>query len=384
MKKLMVLMLSLLLCACSTSENKEKETPKEDPKNENTTVSFVGVGDNLIHEMIYKQADAAAGEMNDGKYDFTEMYTHVKKDIQKADLAYIDQESIVGGDALGISGYPTFNTPADIAKNVADTGFDIVNTANNHCLDKYQEGIDYSHEIWAKQKGIITAGTYTSQKDRDTIRTIKRKGITFSFLAYTYGTNGIEPPNPYSVAYFDEDRIREDVKKAKQLLKEAGVSDLKLTLICSESVTRLNAATIIQSMLSDVGIDVEIQSYESGTVLNMIDAGETELFIMGFGAVGFPEPDNNIYGPFHSKQIPTNNMGFYKDPKLDEMLDEQRFMTDGPEREKLIKDIQKYLRENLPVIPLANTKQVIGIRSNIKNFVPTQASSHFVDKVDIE
>lgn len=217
MKKLMVLMLSLLLCACSTSENKEKETPKEDPKNENTTVSFVGVGDNLIHEMIYKQADAAAGEMNDGKYDFTEMYTHVKKDIQKADLAYIDQESIVGGDALGISGYPTFNTPADIAKNVADTGFDIVNTANNHCLDKYQEGIDYSHEIWAKQKGIITAGTYTSQKDRDTIRTIKRKGITFSFLAYTYGTNGIEPPNPYSVAYFDEDRIRKDVKKAKQL-----------------------------------------------------------------------------------------------------------------------------------------------------------------------
>ena len=186
--------------------------------------------------------------------------------------------------------------------------------------------------------------------------------------------------------YFDDSDTdyRYDVKKAKQLLKEAGVSDLKLTLICSESVTRLNAATIMQSMLSDVGIDVEIQSYESGTVLNMIDAGETELFIMGFGAVGFPEPDNNIYGPFHSKQIPTNNMGFYKDPKLDEMLDEQRFMTDGPEREKLIKDIQKYLRENLPVIPLANTKQVIGIRSNIKNFVPTQASSHFVDKVDIE
>ena len=110
MKKLMVVMLSLLLCACSTSENKKKETPEKDPENEHTTVSFVGVGDNLIHEMIYKQADAAAGEMNDGTYDFTEMYTHVKKDIQEADLAYIDQESIVGGDALGISGYPTFNT----------------------------------------------------------------------------------------------------------------------------------------------------------------------------------------------------------------------------------------------------------------------------------
>ena len=171
MKKLMVVMLSLLLCACSTSENKKKETPEKDPENEHTTVSFVGVGDNLIHEMIYKQADAAAGEMNDGTYDFTEMYTHVKKDIQEADLAYIDQESIVGGDALGISGYPTFNTPADIAKNVADTGFDIVNTANNHCLDKYQEGIDYSHEIWGKQKGIITAGRHKHHQKQK----IKRK-----------------------------------------------------------------------------------------------------------------------------------------------------------------------------------------------------------------
>lgn len=217
MKKLTMLLLSLLLCACSSADQKEKEAPDKKPVKENITVSFIGVGDNLIHEMIYKQADAAAGEMNDGKYDFSEMYSHVKKDIQGADLAYIDQESIIGGDDLGISGYPIFNSPADLAKNVADTGFDIVNTANNHCLDKYQEGIDFSHDIWAKQKGVITAGTYTSQKDRDTIRTIKRKGITFSFLAYTYGTNGIEPPNPYSVAYFDEDQIRADVKKAKEV-----------------------------------------------------------------------------------------------------------------------------------------------------------------------
>lgn len=216
MKKISLLFLSLLLCACSTTSNSEPEK-KDTEEQEKTTVSFVGVGDNLIHEMIYVQADKAVGEMNDGKYDFTPMYKHVKEDIEKADLAYIDQESIIGGDQLGISGYPTFNSPDQVARDVAATGFDLVNTANNHCLDMYQEGIDHSSEIWKEQKGIITAGTYTSQEDRDTIRIIERNGIRFSFLAYTYGTNGIEAPHNYSVAYFDEDQIKKDVAAAKKI-----------------------------------------------------------------------------------------------------------------------------------------------------------------------
>lgn len=213
-----MLLLCILLCGCSSSDLKTKDKDaNNNDKKDITEVSFIGVGDNLIHEMIYVQADQASGEMNDGKYDFTPMYQPVKKDIQAADIAYIDQESITGGDDLGISGYPTFNSPDQVAKDVAATGFDLVNTANNHCLDKYQEGIDHSSALWTAQKGIVMAGTYTSQQDRDTIRIIKRKGIRFAFLAYTYGTNGIEPPNDYSVAYFDEEKIRHDVEKAKAI-----------------------------------------------------------------------------------------------------------------------------------------------------------------------
>lgn len=216
MKRVTWILLCVILMGCSAPKEKQPENTAK-KKAEDITVSFVGVGDNLIHEMIYKQADKAKGDMDDGKYDFTSMYQHVQKDIEQADLAYIDQESIIGGDSLGISGYPTFNSPEAITDAVANAGFDIVNTANNHCLDMYQEGIDNSHKIWAKKKGIITAGTYTSAEDRAKIRTIKRKGITFSFLAYTYGTNGITPPHDYSVAYFDEKQIREDVAKARKI-----------------------------------------------------------------------------------------------------------------------------------------------------------------------
>ena len=252
MKKVFMLMLCVLLCGCSQSTSEPK---KEEKKNKDVKISFVGVGDNLIHEMIYVQADKAKGTQGDGEYDFTSMYSHVKKDIKQADLAYIDQESILGGDALGISGYPTFNSPASVADAVASTGFDIVNTANNHCLDKYQEGIDNSSSIWKQQKGIITAGTYTSQQDRDTIRTIKRKGVTFSFLAYTYGTNGIEPPYDYSVAYFDEAQIRKDVAAAKK------ISDVVIVSAHwgDENMSTPNAMQEQYAQLfADLGVDVVI------------------------------------------------------------------------------------------------------------------------------
>lgn len=214
MKKWPLLLACLMLSACSMQTSEPEETPNETPELKQT-VSFVGVGDNLIHEMIYVQADAANGELGDGNYDFLPMYEHVKKDIADADLAYIDQESITGGDALGISGYPTFNSPDQVARDVAAVGFDLVNTANNHCLDKYQEGIDHSSALWG-DLGLTMAGTYTSSKDRNQIRTIERNGIKFAFLAYTYGTNGIEPPYDYSVAYFDEEQIRNDVAAAKE------------------------------------------------------------------------------------------------------------------------------------------------------------------------
>ena len=197
-------------------------------------------------------------------------------------------------------------------------------------------------------------------------------------------TPGVVTPN---MKYFNDVDIedRYDVEKAKELLAKSGFNtNTVLTITTSETTDRINTCTVLQSMLAEIGIQLEVQIYESGTYYSVLEEGNHDFFIGSWGGVGFPEPDNNIYGPFHSNQIPVNNYLFLRDDTLDQMLDEQRSMPDGPEREALVKEIQKYQRDNCYAIPLINREQVMGTRSNVKNFKPTPASSHYYQMVTFE
>lgn len=99
-------------------------------------ISFVGVGDNLIHNVIFEEA-----QLEDETFDFKPMFENVTEDIEAADLAFVNHETLIGGDDFGFSGYPAFNTPSDIADNLNTLGFDLVNGAFNHSLDKGKQGV---------------------------------------------------------------------------------------------------------------------------------------------------------------------------------------------------------------------------------------------------
>lgn len=225
MKKIGFLLAALLLSGCGNEKVEEPmETSSEiistsessgnleEQRNEEKRVSFLGGGDNLIHNVIFEEA-----QLEDGSFDFKPMFENVSDDIEKVDLAFINQETLIGGDEFGFSGYPTFNTPSNMAGNLNELGFDLVNGASNHSLDKGKQGIINTLEIWDKQEDMVFTGVFDSQKERDTIPVIERDGVTFSFLAYTYGTNGIEPDVSYRLNYFDEDLITQDIERAKEV-----------------------------------------------------------------------------------------------------------------------------------------------------------------------
>ena len=225
MKKIGWLVTALVVSGCAKSvvEKPNEDTSEqvsssgssvqvENQASEEKRVSFVGVGDNLIHNVIFEEA-----QLEDGTFDFKPMFENVAEDIEVADLAFINQETLMGGDDFGFSGYPAFNTPSDMADNLNTLGFDLVNGASNHSLDKGKQGVINTLEIWDKQKNMVFTGVFDSQEERDTIPVIERDGVTFSFLAYTYGTNGIEPDVSYRLNYFDEALITQDIERAKQI-----------------------------------------------------------------------------------------------------------------------------------------------------------------------
>lgn len=226
MKKTGSLFLALmLLCGCSFSPNdniiKVPTTSYTTTSIANEAVSFIAVGDNLIHSPLYHYADKQSGTTGDGKYDFSSFYTNVAQDLSGADLSFVNQETILGGGTP--SNYPCFNTPDSMALTLNNLGVDIVNGSTNHALDRGNSGIAHAIATFKQYQQITYIGLYASRQDAATIKTVTKNGITFALLAYTYGTNGFSG-NGYNITYFSPRRVKSDVAKARKLAEFVIVS----------------------------------------------------------------------------------------------------------------------------------------------------------------
>ena len=187
--------------------NKIEETEKLLEKR----VSIVAVGDALIHSSIYQDA-----YIGNNSYDFSDMFEYIGPMIKDYDLKYYNQETIIGGKDLGVSHYPRFNSPDEIALNLIDIGFNIVSLANNHSLDKGEAGILHSVDFW-KGKDVVVNGQSDSFQNRDNIDVHEINGIKYAFLAYTDGTNGIPLPSgkEYLVNIYSNEQAKKDIDSIK-------------------------------------------------------------------------------------------------------------------------------------------------------------------------
>lgn len=157
------------------------------------TANLIMVGDALVHDSLYRDANKLA---NGNGYDFRPQIELIKEKVQPYDLAYYNQETILGGTSIGLSSYPAFNSPQELGDAMVDAGFNLVSLATNHTLDRGEKAVILSRKYWNNQENVHAVGSYQSEEEKKNleqeIKTVNN--ITYAMLNYTYGTNGIPVP----------------------------------------------------------------------------------------------------------------------------------------------------------------------------------------------
>lgn len=179
-----------------------------------STVSFVAVGDNLIHNDIYNQA---AARSTNGAYDFAYAYANIADYISEPDISILNQETIISTEHK-VASYPCFNSPPELGEEMIKIGFDVFNIATNHSLDMGESGLISAINYW-KEKKMITTGAYLNAEDF-VIPTNTVNSVTFAYLGLTEQTNGLSLPSDSEVVLVhasDEALLETKIKQAKEM-----------------------------------------------------------------------------------------------------------------------------------------------------------------------
>ncbi len=238
----------------STPKPKKKKVVEKETKKE-YNASLIMVGDSLIHNTVYNDA-----KKEDGSYDFKPMLENIKQVVKTYDLAYYNQETVLGGTSLGLSSYPRFNSPQEVGDAFIDAGFNVVSLATNHTMDKGEEGVLSSVEYWKNKKDIVTAGSYSSFEERDKPHIFEKNGIKYAFLSYTTWTNGLNPPSgkEYLNNVYSDELAAADIARVKD---EADVILVAMHWGTEYSNGINEDQTRIANYLSNLGVDIIIGAH---------------------------------------------------------------------------------------------------------------------------
>lgn len=207
----MVITFIVLLSACVSRVSERSQAVEETSRIDNLSrVSVVAVGDNLIHNTIYEAA------YHNGTYDFRPFYQAIKPFISAHDLAFINQETMLGGVELGLSSYPSFNSPVEVGEALIDAGFNLFSIANNHTLDRGEQAIINTVEFFWRKPCVYSGAEISPNISH--LKIFTKNGITFGFIAYTMLTNGQSHPEgkTYLANVYSREQAMNDLQEARE------------------------------------------------------------------------------------------------------------------------------------------------------------------------
>ncbi|MBE6685797.1 MAG: CapA family protein [Ruminococcaceae bacterium] len=237
----------------------DPDTVRPDLQKGESRVSFLAVGDNIMYHCAFTDAQKRANQ-DYPEYNFMPIYEEVSDEIAKADISYINQETVMAGKEYGYSDYPCFNTPQHLGDQLIEIGFDVVNVATNHMLDMGSSGLEDTIDYWNSKEEITMIGGYENEEAYLEPCIIEKNGISIALLSYTYSTNGISPSSASEavVPYIDMETMRKDIRRVHSL---ADVTMVSVHWGVENSFTPNEEQKQLAQMMCDEGVDVIIGTH---------------------------------------------------------------------------------------------------------------------------
>ncbi|MCZ0931675.1 MAG: ABC transporter substrate-binding protein, partial [Oligoflexia bacterium] len=197
--------------------------------------------------------------------------------------------------------------------------------------------------------------------------TVNREEI-IKYKLYGYAAPALSFINPSN--YFFNKNLKPpefNLKKAEDIINQMNLNGLELKLNCSNNSDTVSKARVLASQIGKAGLKISLQTNEWGAFYKDIGRGAFDLALMKW--VGVVDPD--IYRvAFHSEsQAPQGrNRSFYKNKKLDAMLEQGFKERDKRKRKQIYDKVQELIAEEFVVIPLWHDQELSVVQTNVENY----------------
>lgn len=314
-----------------TAESENTTAPVPSPTKESLQ-AYASIG--VVGDIMIMQSQVKMASTDDG-FDFTRSFEPMQGLFNSVDFMCGNLETPLAGEEASFSGppptippatendpnprkpYQTFNAPDELAYNLRDIGFDMLTTANNHCLDRGYEGLIRTLDI-LDDAGLYHTGTFRPE-DTERYALVDINGINVGFIAYAGGFNEfnkeLSESELSSISYlYDYDAIKASIAS----LRKAGAEFIIAFPHCGEELSHVPTEThrkLFRNMV-EWGADAIIASHphvvqpiewievdREGVTINAPIVYSLGNFISNM----FPAPKN--YGIFVRLDIERDNNG---------------------------------------------------------------------------
>ena len=169
-----------------------------------------------------------------------------------------------------------------------------------------------------------------------------------------------------------------NLEKAKELLEEAGVTDLQV-VIDTES-KRENVALAMAAMLQKIGIDAQVRNWEWGILQSEIQNGTRQMYLTDWGD-SWLDPVGIINPKFRTDD--RGNFSHYSNSRVDELLTAAEMTVDMEQRETCYHEVEEILYEEAPIVFGYILMEVEASTANVENWQPSMDGRQNMHRVRI-